>query len=112
MGGSIKKCKQESGLAWSSECPYFISFLSITAAGTLNPSLAVRGQNPESQQPVSFPPSWFFYLWDLDAGREVKDSKQRKRQRGFPKFSLFLEQLSMNISVIAAWILVDSSRPT
>lgn len=83
MGGSIKKCKQESGLAWSSECPYFISFLSITAAGTLNPSLAVRGQNPESQQPVSFSPSWFFYPWDLDAGREVKDSKQRKRQRGF-----------------------------
>lgn len=83
MGGSIKKCKQESGLAWSSKCPYFISFLSITAAGTLNPSLAVSGQNRESKQPVSFPPSWFFYPWDLDAGREAKDSKQRKRQRGF-----------------------------
>lgn len=42
VGGSIKKCKQESQPAQSSEGPYFIGFLSITAAGTLNPSLAVR----------------------------------------------------------------------
>lgn len=63
VGGSIKKCKQESQPAWSSEGPYFIGFLSITAAGTLNPSLAVRryslgageaGWGEESQVGSSF----------------------------------------------------------
>lgn len=86
MGGSIKKCKQESGLAWSSECPYFISFLSITAAGTLNPSLAVRGQNPESQQPVSFPLPGSFIpgIWMLGEKSRIQS---RGKGRGGSKVS-------------------------
>lgn len=42
MGGSIKKCKQESQPGLEFQRPYFIGgFLSVTAAGTLNSSLAV-----------------------------------------------------------------------
>lgn len=85
MGGSIKKCKQESGLAWSSECPYFISFLSITAAGTLNPSLAVRGQNPRANSQFLSP---FLDLLSLGSGcwERSQGFKAEEKAEGVRKY--------------------------